>query len=331
MAACPRAAITGCGLYLPEKVLTNFDLEKMVDTSDEWITTRTGISERRVAAPDQAASDLALPASRQALEEAGLQPSDLDLIIAASMTPDMIFPSTACFLQRALGAVPCAAFDLSAACSGYVYGLAVAQGLIGSGQARHVLVVATETLTKITDYEDRASCILFGDGAGATVVSAAPPGARGEVLYWTLGADGSNGRSMILPAGGSRQPTTHETVDRRLHYIKIRGREVFNLAVRKIVEVVNQCAQACNLAPEEIGLVVPHQMNFRIIRACAERLGMPMDKMFVNIDRYGNSGAATVPIAIHEAHEEGRIHRGDIVILVTFGGGLTWSGAVLRW
>jgi len=331
MAHPPRAAVIGCGLYLPDKVLTNADLERMVDTSDEWITTRTGIKERRVAAPEQAASDLALPASLHALEEAGLEPADLDCIIAATMTPDMIFPSTACYLQGALGAMPCAAFDLLAACSGYIYALAVARAMIVSGQYRNVLIVATEALTKITDYTDRRSCILFGDGAGATVVCAAEPDARGEVLYVTLGADGSNGGSMTLPAGGSRLPASHATVDARYHFINLRGREVFQLAVRKIVEVVTQCLEACELSHDDVALLVPHQMNLRIMQASASRLDIPMDKVFVNIDRYGNTGAATVPIALHEAHEQGRVQRGDIVILVTFGGGLSWSGAVLRW
>jgi len=331
MGDCPRAAITGCGLYVPERVLTNFDLEKMVETSDEWIVTRTGIRERRMAAPDQAASDLALPAARQALDEAGLVPTDLDCILAATMTPDMIFPSTACFLQGALGAAPCAALDISAACSGYVYALSMAQALIVSSQARRVLVVATEALTKITDYEDRGSCILFGDGAGATVVEAAPPGAPREVLYTTLGADGANGGSMTLPSSGSRTPPTHDALDQRLQFIHLRGREVFNLAVRKIVEVVDQCLGACGLAHRDVALLIPHQMNLRIIRASAERLEIPMERVFVNIDRYGNTGAATVPIALHEAHEQGQLQRGDIVVLVTFGGGLTWSGAVLRW
>ena len=331
MSNTPRAAITGCGMYLPEKVLTNFDLEKMVETSDEWIVTRTGISERRIADPSQAASDLAVPASRQALDEAGIAPGDLDCIIAATMTPDMMFPSTACFLQGALGAAPCAAFDLLAACSGYVYALAMAEAMVLSARARHVLVVATEVLSKITDYEDRTSCILFGDAAGATVVSAAEAGAPRELLYTTLGADGANGGSMTLPAGGSRQPATHETIDQRLHYIKLRGREVFQLAVRKIVEVVSECLTACALGVDDIGLLIPHQMNIRIMRAAAERLGIPMEKVFVNIDRYGNTGAATVPVCLHEADEQGRVRRGDFVVLVTFGGGLTWSGAVLRW
>jgi len=331
MGECPRAAITGCGIYLPEKVLTNADFEKMVETSDEWITTRTGIKERRMAAPGQAASDLALPASRQALAEAGIAPSDLGAIIVATMTPDMYFPSSACFLQGALGAVPCAAFDLLAACSGYVYALSVAQAMVVSGQARHVLIAASEALTKFTDYQDRTSCILFGDGAGATVVSAAPPGARGEVLYTTLGADGVNSGSMTLPGGGSRHPAGPESLAGRLHYIKLRGREVFQLAVRRIVDVVNQCVAACGIRTSDIALLVPHQMNLRIMQASSERLGVPMERVFVNIDRYGNTGAATVPIAIHEAHSQGRLKRGDIVVLVTFGAGLSWSGAVLRW
>ncbi len=331
MADCPRAAITGCGMYLPPKVMTNHDFEKLVETSDEWIATRTGIRERRIAPPEQAASDLALPASRQALAEAGILPSDLSAIIVASMTPDMFFPSTACFLQGALGAAPCAAFDLLAACSGYVYGLSVAQAMVVAGQARHVLVVASEVLSKFTDYTDRTSCILFGDGAGATVVSAAPPGSRGEVLYTTLGADGANGGSMVLPGGGSRVPATHESVEARQHYIKLRGREVFQLAVRKIVEVVQQCVAACGVTMADVALLMPHQMNLRIIQASAERLGIPMDRVFVNIDLYGNTGAATVPIALHEAHTQGRLSRGDLVVLVTFGAGLSWSGAVVRW
>jgi len=331
MADCPRAAVTGCGMYMPARVMTNHDLEKLVETSDEWITTRTGIKERRIAAPEQAASDLALPAARQALEEAGIGPADLGAIIVATMTPDMVFPSTACWLQGALGAVPCAAFDLLAACSGYGYALSAAQGFIVSRQARHVLVVAAENLSKFTDFTDRTSCILFGDGAGATVVSAAPPGARGEVLYTMMGADGVNSGSMVLPAGGSRTPPTHETVDGRQHYIKLRGREVFQLAVRKIVEVVSQCLKACGLAIGDVALLIPHQMNLRIIQAAGERLAIPMERVFVNIDRYGNTGAATVPVALHEAHTQGRLRSGDIVVFVTFGAGLSWSGAVLRW
>jgi len=327
----PRAAITGCGMHFPERVLSNTDLEKMVETSDEWITTRTGIRERRMAAPGQAASDLALPASRQALAEAGIAPTDLGAIILATMTPDMLFPSSACFLQGALGAAPCAAFDLLAACSGYIYALSMAQAMVVAGQARHVLVVASEVLSKFTDYQDRTSCILFGDGAGATVVSAAAPGSPGEVLYTTLGADGANSGSMTLPGGGSRSPAGPETLEQRLHYIKLRGREVFQLAVRKIVEVVNQCVEACGVTIGDISLLVPHQMNLRIIQASSERLGIPMERVFVNIDRYGNTGAATVPIALHEAHTQGRLKRGDLAVLVTFGAGLSWSGAVLRW
>jgi len=331
MGDCPRAAITGCGMYLPDKVMANHDLEKLVDTSDDWIATRTGIRERRIAAPEQAASDLALPAARQALAEAGIEPTDLGGIIVASMSPDMLFPSSACYLQGLLGALPCAAFDLLAACSGYGYSLSMARGMVASGQARHVLVVGSEVLSKMTDYQDRTSCILFGDGAGATVVSAAEPGARGEVLYTMMGADGTNNGSMILPAGGSRYPASHDTVDQRLHYIKLRGREVFQLAVRKIVDVVTECVQACGLTLGDVALVVPHQMNLRIIEASSERLGLPMEKVFVNLDRYGNTGAATVPIALHEAHTQGRLRPGDVVVLVTFGAGLTWSGAVLRW
>ena len=331
MADKPRAAVTGCGIYLPDKVMTNHDLEKLVDTDDEWIAARTGIRERRIARDDQAASDLALPAAQQAIAEAGIEPSDLDLIICASMTPDMNFPSTGCFLQAKLDAVPIPACDLLAACSGFGYSLAMARGMICAGLMKHILVVGTEVLSKFTDWTDRTSCILFGDGAGAAVLSACKPGDPGEILYTTMGADGVNSRSMTMPGGGSFQPPSHETIDQRLHFVKLRGREVFTLAVRKIVEVVNECITACDLTPGDIGLVIPHQMNGRIMRAAVERLSISMDRLFINIDRYGNTGAATVPIAMHEAHESGRLDRGDIAVLVTFGAGLSWSGAVLRW
>ena len=331
MADAPRAAIIGCGSYVPEKVLTNHDLEAMVDTNDEWIVTRTGISERRVAAPEQAASDLALPAAQEALEEAGLAPADLDAIVVATMTPDMNFPSTAAFLQGQLGELTCPAFDLSAACSGYVYALAQAQGMIATGLAAHVLVVGAEALSKITDYEDRTSCILFGDGAGAAVLAAAEPGARGEVLYTTLGADGINNNSMTLPAGGSRQPATVESVQQKLHTIHLRGREVYNLAVRRIVEVVDECLAACGLSKDDHIRVIAHQMNLRIMQASAERLGTPMDQWYVNIDRYGNTGAATIPIALAEARREGFIEPGMATVMVSFGAGLTWAGSVVQW
>lgn len=331
MPEATRAAVIGCGCYVPEQVLTNFDLEGMVETSDEWITTRTGISERRMAAEGQATSDLALPAAREALEDAGLEAADLDAILCATMTPDMNFPSTAAFLQGQLGAAPCAAFDVSAACSGYIYALAQARGMIAAGMARNILVAGTETLTKFTNYQDRTSCILFGDGAGATVLTAAEPGASGEVLHTLLGADGANGRSMTLPAGGSRRPATAETVEKRLHTIHLRGREVFNLAVRRIVEVVNQCLEACGLNGDERLLIVPHQMNLRIMQAAAERLDIPMGRWFVNIDRYGNTGAATIPIALTEAVRDGRLEPGVNAVLVAFGAGLTWAGGIIRW
>lgn len=331
MAHQRRAAIAGCGMYLPDQVMTNHDLEQLVDTSDDWIVTRTGIRERHIARPDQAASDIALPAAQQALAEAGVQAADLDLIICASMTPDMNFPSTGCFLQAKLDAVPVPALDVLAACSGYGYSLALARGMICAGLMEHILIVGTEVLSKFTDWTDRGSCILFGDGAGATVVSVCEEGDPGEVLYTTMGADGIRSRSMTLPAGGSVAPPTHETVDARMHYVKLRGREVYQLAVRRIVEVVNECMEACDLEPDDIGLVVPHQMNERIMRAAVERLDIEMDHLYVNIDRFGNTGAATVPIALHEAHDTGRLHRGDIAVLVTFGAGLSWSGAVVRW
>ena len=323
MASQPRAAVSGCGIYVPERVMTNHDLE-----------ARTGIKERHIARADEAASDVALPAARQALAEAGLEPGDLDLIICATMTPDMNFPSTACFLQAKLGAVPVPAYDLLAACSGYGYSLAMARGMICAGLMTHILIVGTEALSKFTDWTDRTSCILFGDGAGATVVSACAAGAPGEILYTTMGADGANSRSMTMPGRNSlrgSESSSHATLDGRQHFVKLRGREVFNLAVRKIVAVVNECMAACDLAPEDVGLIIPHQMNERIMRAAVERLDISMDHLFINIDRYGNTGAATVPIALHEAHESGRLRRGDLAVLVTFGAGLSWSGAVVRW
>ncbi|MFH0965650.1 MAG: beta-ketoacyl-ACP synthase III [Planctomycetota bacterium] len=323
------AKITGTGSYLPEKVLTNFDLEKMVETSDEWIQTRTGIRERRVAREDQASSDLALEASRRALDDARVGVDELDLIMVATITPDQLFPSTACELQTKLGAPRAAAFDLLCACSGFTYATVVAAQFIKNGAARKVLIVGSECLTKITDYTDRTSCILFGDGAGAAVMEAA----EGDcgLLHFELGADGSGGECMILPGGGSRIPTTAATLEQRLQYMKIRGREVYRFAVTKMSELVANAVKAAGISLDDVKLIIPHQVNLRILEAAAKRLGIDSAKFYVNIDRYGNTSAASIPIALDEARREKRFSDSDILIFVAFGGGLTWGSVVWKW
>ncbi|MFH0910300.1 MAG: beta-ketoacyl-ACP synthase III [Planctomycetota bacterium] len=325
----PKARILGTGAYLPERRLTNADLEKIVDTSDEWITTRTGISERRVAADGEATSDLAFFASQQALDAAKLTAGDLDMIIVATISPDTIFPSTACLLQKRLGARTIPAFDLAAACSGFLYGLEIARHMIVAGSHRHILVVGGEVLTRFTDYEDRASCVLFGDGAGAVVVG--PTNDANGILDTLMGADGRYEDLLQLPGGGSRVPPTHESVDARQHYMKIKGRAVYKLAVTYIVEVVRILLKQNGLDPNQVDLYIPHQMNTRIIEAAAERLGITMDRVFVNIDHCGNTSAASIPIALDEAVRTGRLRPGMHVVLVAFGGGLTWAATLLRW
>ncbi len=330
MSSTLRAVITGTGACLPSKVMTNADFEKIVDTSDEWITTRTGIKERRIAEPDQACSDLCAEAGKQAIENAGLKPEDIDLLIVATVTPDHFFPSTACRAQAKIGCLNAGAFDLLAACSGFCYGLNLAACQIATGAARRVLVVGSEILSKFVDYTDRTSCILFGDGAGAAVLEGVAEDGRGFV-YGNMGADGRGGDMMILPAGGSALPASHETVDNRQHYIKLRGREVFRFAVNKMAELIVDAAEKCRIDVSDIALVVPHQVNTRIIVPAAEKAGISQEKVFVNIDRYGNTSGASAAIALHEANMEGRLQPGDLVVLVAFGGGLTWSSAVLRW
>ena len=324
-----RAAIIGTGSFVPEKVLTNFDLEKMVDTSDEWIFTRTGIRERRIAADNQCTSDLGAEACRRALADAGMRPDEVSLIIVATITPDYFFPSTACMIQQKIGATRTGGFDLSAACAGFVYGLILGARLIEADPSQTVLVVGAETLTKITDYKDRSSCILFGDGAGAAVLRAS----SGEcgVLASEYGVDGSGGEFMKLPAGGSAMPASEDTVRQRLHYMRVAGRETFRFAVIKMAELVEDALKRSGLGMDDVSLIVPHQVNSRILQAAAERLGVGMDKIYCNIDRYGNTSAASVPIALDEAARNGRIKRGDVVVLVAFGGGLSWSSAVVRW
>ncbi|MGB2937973.1 MAG: beta-ketoacyl-ACP synthase III, partial [Phycisphaerae bacterium] len=320
------ARIVGTGMAVPERVMTNEDFARIVETSDEWIVQRTGMKERRIAEHDQATGDLAVEACQSALDDAGLAPQDVDLVICATITADNTLPATACWIQDRLGCKNAGGFDLTAACSGYLYALAEARANILTGQARNVLVVSAETLSKITDYADRSTCVLFGDGAGAAVVQASDEPDTG-ILYTTVYCDGSGGEMMILPAGGSRLPASHETVDRRLHYMHIRGREVFKFAVLKMQELIEECMKACHLTVDDVRLVVPHQVNTRIIDASTSRMGFPPEKVFLNIQKYGNTGGASVAMAHHEALKEGVLGPGDVAILVAFGGGLTWAGA----
>jgi 3-oxoacyl-[acyl-carrier-protein] synthase-3 len=324
-----RAAITGTGAAVPEKVMTNADLEKILDTSDEWITQRTGIRERRVAAEGQSTASLAIDAGKAALASAGRTPQDLDLILCATVTPEMLFPSTACFVQAALGVKDIPAFDLGAACSGFVYALATASLFIETGKYRRILVIGAETLSKVADYTDRSSCILFGDGAGAVVLEPSTHPGRG-LLYSVLCAAGSGWDYIYVPAGGSRSPASHETVESRDHYVKMRGREVYKFAVDKMQWLLGDCMEKCGLSVSDVDLVIPHQVNSRIIQSAAEKYNFPMDKVYVNIDRYGNTSAASIPLALDEARRAGRIGPGSLLILVAFGAGLTWAGAVLR-
>jgi len=321
--------VLGTGRYVPEKVLSNYDLEQMVETSNEWIVTRTGIRERRISSPEQASSDLAYHASLEALKNAGLTPEDIDLIIVATITPDMAFPSTACVLQERLGAKRAAAFDLSAACSGFIYSLATATSMISTGMYKHVLVVGAECLSKITDYTDRNTCILFGDGAGAVVLGQVPEG-RGFRSF-VLGADGGGAELLHLQGGGSRCPSSAESVAAGKHYIYMAGSEVFKFAVRIMGSAALEALDKAGMSKEDVDLLVPHQANIRIIQSALEKLDLPEEKCMINLHKYGNVSAASIPIALAEAVEEGRVREGDCLVLVGFGGGLTWGASVLIW
>ncbi|KAA8754559.1 MULTISPECIES: beta-ketoacyl-ACP synthase III [Paenibacillus] len=321
--------VIGTGKYVPEKILTNSDLEKMVDTNDEWIVSRTGIKERHIAAPDQATSDLAYEAAIKALESAGMTGSDLDLIIVATITPDSSFPSTACILQDKLGAKGAAAFDLSAACSGFVYGLASATSFIQSGMYNNALVIGADCLSRITDYTDRNTCVLFGDGAGAVVVGEVPEG-RGFKAF-DLGAEGAGGSLLQMEGGGSRLPASAETVENKKHYIYMNGREVFKFAVRVMGTATIEVLRKAGMERTDVDLFVPHQANIRIIQSAMQRLELPEEKVVVNVDKYANTSAASIPLALVEAAEEGRMKAGDTVLMVGFGGGLTWGASVLVW
>ncbi|CAM4279813.1 3-oxoacyl-[acyl-carrier-protein] synthase-3 [Paenibacillus endophyticus] len=321
--------IIGTGKYVPERILSNKELEAMVETNDEWIVTRTGIKERRLAAAEEATSDLALHASRAAIAAAGLTAEDIDLIIVATITPDMFFPSTACLLQDKLGAKKAAAFDLSAACSGFIYGLATGSSMIASGMYKHVLVVGAETLSRITDYTDRNTCILFGDGAGAVVLGAVEEG-RGFRSF-ELGADGSGGELLKVSGGGSRVPASEASIQSKQHYIYMAGNDVFKFAVRIMGSVAEEALLKAGIAKEEVDLLVPHQANIRIIQSALNRLNLSEDKAMINLDKYGNMSSASIPVALAEAVEQGRVKEGDRIVLVGFGGGLTWGASVLVW
>jgi len=322
------ARMTGIGHYLPERVLTNFDLEKMVDTTDEWIVTRSGIRERHIASEDQASSDLAFEASKRALDAAGVDPGDLDLIIVGTVTPDMLFPSTACVLQDKLGAKRAAAFDVTAACSGFIYGLSIGHSLITHGKNEKVLVVGVETLSRIIDYEDRTTCVLFGDGAGAAALE---PCAVGEgILSSFMQSDGSYSELLYLPAGGSRRPLNEERLRNREQYVKMKGNDLFKNAVRAMVDASRTVLKEADLTTKDIDFLIPHQANIRIIEGVRRRLKLPKEKVIVNIDHVGNTSAASIPIAMSEAVERGEIVPGDKVLMVGFGGGLTWGAVLLE-
>jgi len=323
------AHVTGWGMAVPELVLTNADLALMVDTTDEWIVDRTGIRERRLADKHDTTASLALQAAQRALERSEVRPRDVDLIIVATSTPEHLFPATACLVQDRLGARTAGAFDLSAACSGFIYAVNMAAQAIRSGSIDNALVIGAETLSRIVNWDDRSTCILFGDGAGAFLLQAGEK--PGGVLSCVMRSDGSGGDLLSVPAGGSRIPTSLETVRRKLHGIQMNGREVFRFATRVMASATQEAVQAAGLKLDDIELVVPHQANLRIIEAAARGLRLPLNRFVINIERYGNTSTASIPIAVTEAAEAGRVHPGDHLVLVGFGGGLTWGAMVLQW
>ena len=325
-----KAGILGTGFYVPEKILTNADLEKMVDTSDEWITTRTGIKERHIIDDKQTTSDLAMFASQEALKNAGVDVKQIDCIIVATITPDMPFPSTACILQDKIGAKTICAFDLNAACCGFIYALTMAKNFVENNTFQKVLVVAADALSRIADWTDRTTCVLFGDGAGAAIIGRAVDNKR-VIMDSYLGADGSAWDLLNMPGGGSRFPATHKTVDERLHFLKMNGNSVFKLAVRAMTNAAETVLAKCNLKNEDIDLVIPHQANLRIINALAQRLNAPLEKVWINVTRYGNVSGASVPIAMAEAAASRKLKDGQIILLDAFGAGLTWASAIIRW
>ena len=324
-----RAKITGVGAYAPKRILTNADLEKMVDTSDEWIVQRTGIRERRIADETEATSDLAFKAAQQAIERANLVPEDIEFIAVGTTTPDMIFPSVGNILQHRLGCRRAGSIDMLAACAGSVYSLSIGAQFIQTGKYRRVLCVGAETLSKITDFTDRGTCLLLADAAGAVVLEASTDDSG--IIDFDLYSDGQYWELLYMPGGGSRHPATHETVDKRMHYAKMKGAEVFKVAVRMFAECTERILTRNGFTADDVTLFIPHQANLRIIEAAAKRVSLPMDRVFVNVDRYGNTGAASVYVAMEEALSGGRIKKGDLILIAAFGGGFAWGTALMRW
>ncbi len=320
--------ILSSGSYVPEKVLTNFDLEKMVETSDEWISTRTGIKERRILDKSQTTSDLACNAAVKAIEKAKISVDDIDLIIVATISPDAPMPSTACYLQKKLKATNAVAFDISAACSGFIYGVSIAKAFITSGMYKRVLLVGVEALSRVTDWTDRNTCVLFGDGAGAMIFEASET--ENDIISTYLGTDGTHTDILNIPAGGSAIPTTKETVEQKLHFVKMLGKEVFKVAVSKMALAVNKAQELAGLTDKDIDLYIPHQANIRIIEAVAKKAGVTNEKVYINVHKYGNMSAATTIVALDEAYQEGKIKKGNFVELVAFGAGLTWGACILK-
>ena len=324
-----NAGIIGVGMYAPEKVLTNAELARMLNTTEEWIEAMSGIKERHIAAPSQATSDLGTIAAQRALARAGVSPDEVDLIIVSTSTPDMQFPSTACLIQERLGVKNIPAFDLTAVCSGFVYALTVGAQFIANEFYRTVLVIGTEAVSRVINWWDKDTCMLIGDGAGAVVLRQVPSGYG--ILSAKLGADGSGASFMMVPAGGSRKPATAEVIEQKMNKIQMNGSEVFKFAMKKLPEVTEQALELANLHTEDLKLIIPHQANRRIIEAAARRMDLPLEKFLLNVEHYGNTSSATIPIALHEALETGRIESGDLIALTGFGGGLTWGSLIMRW
>ncbi len=324
-----KSRIIATGAYLPPKILTNFDLEKMVDTSNEWIISRCGIRERRIVEKDVATSDLGTQAALRALAMANLAPEDLDFIITGTNSPDMFFPCTGCFIQAKIGAKKAAAFDVSAGCTSFIHALSLADKFIKEDPRRKILVLGAEIMSKITDWTDRSTCVLFGDGAGA-VILVGEEGDRG-ILSTHLHSDGTLWELLYIPGGGSANPSTHETVDKRMHFIKMAGNPLFKVAVRALAEVSLEALEFNGLTCKDIDLMIPHQANTRIVEAAAKLIDFPMEKVFLNIDKYGNTSSATIPIALDEAQKAGRLKPGDLILLCSFGTGVTWGSAIIRW
>lgn len=324
-----RIKIRSTGFYVPEKVLTNFDLEKIVDTSDEWIVSRTGIRKRRIASEEEATSDLAIEASKQALERGRLKVKDIDLIILATSTPDTIFPSTACWAQKGLGADYVPAFDVSAGCTGFLYGMIIAEGMILHGTVNRILLIGAELLTKVTNWKDRNTCVLFGDAAGAAILEESDDESGMLSYYWK--ADGNLGNLLSIPGGGTRIPTSPRTIAQDLHYLQMKGNEVFKHAVKRMGEAALESLKLAGLKREDITHFIPHQANNRIIEATGKRLNIPPEKVYTNIDRYGNVSVASIPISLHELNQERKLKKGDIIVMDAFGAGFTWAAVTYRW